>query len=156
MWPVTVRAQTSQLVDRLVAIVGGQPLTLTDLRFARGVGAIVVPEAADDAAAIAALVDRRLLVLETARLPPREPAADLIEAEVQRMRAHAGTGLSALLRDTGYTERSLADTARETLRIDAYLSQRYGAGTTRASAEARQLLADLRARTPLQIAGAPR
>lgn len=145
-------ARGQELLDRVMATIGGRPVTLTDVTLARGLG-LVTSDAGPDAEsdAVRQLIDRRLLAIELARLPPREPSAEAIDAEVARLRQRAGTAWAALLRATGYDEPSVRDLARETLRIAAYLMQRYGAGASVSSPEARQLLSDLRLRAQVQV-----
>lgn len=153
LWLLCAGAAGGQvLLDRIVATIAGRAVMLSDLRLAQGVGiveAVSGPGADDDA--VRRLIDRRLLAAELARLPPREPSPEAIDGEVQRMRERAGAGLEALLRATGYDAPAIRELARETLRIDAYLAQRFGAGASAGGPEARQLLNDLRARAQVRI-----
>src|SRR6187401_2766252 len=63
-------ASAQQLLDRVVARVSGNALTLTELQSARGFGIINAPT---EAAALPQLIDRQLLLIEVGRFPPPEP-----------------------------------------------------------------------------------
>lgn len=124
-----------QLLDRVVARVGASAITLTDVRAAIGLGIVEAPAAQQSApgirtepaqAVVRQLIERRLALAEVARFPPPEPAAPAIEIEIARMKAHAGSGLDGLMRDTGLDEQRLRDMARDTLRIQGYVDQRFG------------------------------
>src|SRR5690606_19182022 len=78
------------------------------------------------AAGTQALVDRHLLLAEVSRFPPVEPPAAEVDALVARMRQHAGPGLPALVERTGLDDARIREMARDTLRIEAYLAQRFG------------------------------
>ena len=64
------------------------------------------------------------------------------------MKAHAGGGYEALLRRTGVDDRRVRELARDTLRIAAYVDQRFGAAQTpeRRRDMVAQWLEDLRTR----------
>lgn len=116
-----------QLLDRIVARVGGAVITQTDVEAALALGVVDAEQGADRlAAATQALIDRHLLLAEVSRFPPVEPPAADVDAEVARMRLHAGPGLPALVERTGLDEARIREMARDTLRIRAYLDQRFG------------------------------
>jgi hypothetical protein len=116
-------ASAQQLLDRIVARVSGNAITLTELQAARGFGIVDAPS---DDAALQQLIDRQLLLIEVVRFPPEEPTAAAIAAEVAKERAAAGPRLAELMVATGTDEVRLRDLARDTLRIDAYVDQRFG------------------------------
>jgi hypothetical protein len=120
LWLGPLAAQ--QLVNRVVARVGSDAITQTDLRASLGLGIV---EALDEDEGLQQLIDRRLQLLEVDRLTPIEPSPETIETEVERMKSYAGTGLTRLLEATGITEARLPDIARDTLRIRAYLESRF-------------------------------
>ncbi len=123
-----------QLLDRVVARVGTSAITLTDVRAAAGLGVLdepgtgIRPSAASsaDAATVQRMVDRRLALTEVARFPPPDPPAPAIDLELLKMKARAGDGLDALLRETGLDDAGLREMARDSLRIQGYLEQRFG------------------------------
>jgi hypothetical protein len=116
-----------QLLDRVLARVGSTAVTMTDVQAATGLG-LVEPRAGEDpaTAGLEGAIDRRLLLAEVARFPPPDPSAAAVSEEVAAMRARAGGGLDALMARTGLDERRLREMARDTLRIRAYLAQRFG------------------------------
>jgi hypothetical protein len=115
-------ADAQQLIDRVVARVAGNAITLSDVRAATGLG--VAP--ADPASALLAVIDRQLLMAEVQRFPPPEPPAAAIDEETAALKMRAGAGLTALMQATGIDDARIRETARETLRIRAYLDQRFG------------------------------
>jgi hypothetical protein len=116
-------AAAQQLLDRILARVSGNELTLTDLQTARGFGVVTGPT---EAAALEQLIDRQLLLVEVARFPPPDPPETAVAAEVARERAVAGSRLQELMASTGTDDARLHDIARDTLRIEAYIDQRFG------------------------------
>ena len=116
-------AAAQQLLDRILARVSGNEITLTDLQAARGFG--IVPGPTDDAA-LQQLIERQLLLIEVARFPPPDPSEAAIAAGIARQRTAAGPRLQQLMESTGTDEARLRDFARDTLRIDAYIDQRFG------------------------------
>jgi hypothetical protein len=125
VWLSPVSAQ--QLLDRVVARVNGMPITLTDVDAALGLGVVTVTGNDDPrAAATRELIERQLMLAEVARFAPPEPDAGEIEREVADMKARAGARLEALMQSTGLDEQRIREIARETLRIRAYLNQRFG------------------------------
>jgi hypothetical protein len=115
-----------QLLDRVVARVSGQVLTLTDVRAALALGVVEVVDGADEREAIGPLVDRLLILAEVARFAPPEPTVDAIAQETAALIAHVGSGLNAMMSATGVDDATIRSIARDTLRIEAYLDQRFG------------------------------
>ena len=124
-WLSPVSAQ--QLLDRVVARVNNVPITLTDVDAALGLGVATVSGAEDArTAATRQLIERQLILAEVARFAPPEPDAAAIEREMAEMKQRAGARFEALMQSTGLDEQRIRDIARETLRIQAYLNQRFG------------------------------
>ncbi len=121
MGPFLASASAQQLLDRVVATVNGTVILQTDVRAAIGLG---VADAA--AVALEQIVDRQVQLAEVARFPPPEPTKTAIDEEVARLTARAGESLTALMSSTGINEERLREVARESLRIQAYLDQRFG------------------------------
>ena len=116
-----------QLLDRVLARVDGYPITLTDVQAAVGLGVIQAPAGPDAIAAdMQLMIDRQLELTEVQRFPPPEPDAASVTREVARLKMNAGARLPALMQSTGLNEQRLTDIARDTLRIAAYLDQRFG------------------------------
>ena len=141
---VPVSAQ--RLLDRVVARVGNSAITLTDVRAAIGLGLLDepgaprLPDATDtvDPTAVQKVIERRLALAEVARFPPADPAAPAIDLELAKMRARAGAGLDELLRSTGLDDARLREMARDAIRIQSYLAQRFGTTVQVSDDEARR------------------
>jgi hypothetical protein len=120
-------ASAQQLIDRVLARVNGAAITLTDVQAAIGLG-VVEPAAGQDAekSALDQLIDRALELNEVERFPPPEPTAAEIDRQAAAYARHAGARLPALEESTGIDDRAIRNTARDTLRIQAYLAQRFG------------------------------
>ena len=121
-------AAGQQLLERVVARVNGYAITLTDVRVALALGVVEAPSGVvGDAVATDGLIDRQLVLAEVSRFAPPEPDAVLIATEAAALAAKAGSGLAELMASTGIDEGSIRDIARDNLRIEAYLDQRFGA-----------------------------
>jgi hypothetical protein len=118
-------AFAQQPLDRVLVRIGTTPITLSDVKAAVGLG-LVAASSPDDPAALTQVVDRQLMLMEVTRFPPAEPAAAAIDQQLNAMRKHAGSALPDLLASTGVDEAGLRELARDTLRIQAYISQRFG------------------------------
>jgi hypothetical protein len=128
-----------QLLDRVVARVGGHVIFWTDVEAARGLGVIdVEPGPAADQEAVERMVDRQLMLMEVARFSPPEPAPASVDALVSAFRQNAGPELEPLMRRTGADERRIRAFARDTLRLQAYLDQRFGLAVQVTDDEVRQ------------------
>ena len=125
---VLAAALNAQLLDQVVARVNGTAVTQTDVNAAVGLVVVEAPTAVQQ------LVDRVLTLSEVARFPPDPPADAAIDQLVEKMKAHAGDGYSALLERNGVDERRVRDMARDTLRIQGYVDQRFGS-SAQASAQ---------------------
>ena len=121
IWVSSLAAQ--QLLDRLVARVNGVPITLTDVNAAMALGIVATPESA----AIEQLIDRQLVLNEVARFVPPEPPAAAVAVEAGSLMTRAGARLPEVMAATGIDETRIREIARENLRIQAYLNQRFGA-----------------------------
>jgi len=120
VWLSPLGAQ--QLLDRIVARVNGVAVTLTDVKAAMALGIVAVPESV----AIEQLIDRQLVLNEVARFVPPEPAAAAVALEAGSLMTRAGAKLPEVMADTGIDEPRIREIARENLRIQAYLNQRFG------------------------------
>jgi hypothetical protein len=127
----TARAQTGELVDRTLAIVGGQVITLSDVNAVIALGLIdVAPEASSVTAGTARLVDRLLILREVQRYAPPDPADAAIDTRLGEVRTKLGAALARSLEVTGFTEARLRAWIRDDLRSQAYLAQRFAAAGT--------------------------
>jgi hypothetical protein len=119
-----------QLLDRVLAIVDGSPITLSDVNAAVRLGLVETPATNDERAALNALIDRRLQLIEVNRYLPPEPTAAAIEARLAetRRRFASDDAFQTALEETGVSPIDLRAAVRDNLRIESYLTQRFGAG----------------------------
>ena len=120
-----VTSSAQRLLDRVVARIDGDAVTLTDVRAAIGLG-LVDADPANEDAAMDRVIERQLVLAEVARFAPPEPASEAVDREAAVLKMHAGARLSALVSSTGLTDARIRDIARDNLRIEAYLNQRFG------------------------------
>jgi hypothetical protein len=132
-WLSPLSAQ--QLLDRVVARVGTAVITSTDVDAAIGLGLV---EARDRDRALEQLVQRRLILDEVARFPPQEPSAEDVAAQMEKYRSAVGSRLPALMNAVGFDDDDLRDIARDALRIQNYLNQRFGTTAQVSDAEVRE------------------
>lgn len=129
LWAVPGVGAAQEVLDRVLASVEGEPITLSDARAAIRLGLVETPAGVDPLlAALQQLIERRLLLSEVARFAPPEPDAAMLDAQVSQMRSRVGgaADLARLDQSTGYGEAQIRDVARDNLRIQAYLNQRFG------------------------------
>jgi parvulin-like peptidyl-prolyl isomerase len=144
---------TAQVLDRIVAVVDGAPITQSDVAAAMQL-ALVAPAPGADAVGgtVDALVERRLILEEVDRYAPPEPPAAEIDRRVAEIRARLGSRFTPVLAEVGLTEDQLRREVRDTLRIEAYLQQRFGAEPSDGrAAMIREWLAGLRRRANINI-----
>jgi hypothetical protein len=113
------------LLDKVVARIGTNAVTLSDVRAAIGLG-LIDARSEDDADAVNQMVNRQLMISEVERFPPPEPSAAAVDQELAAMKMRAGARLDGLMKATGLDEVRLGEMARVTLRIQAYVAQRFG------------------------------
>ena len=120
---VPLAAQT--LLDRVVGRVNGSVVLLSDVRAAVMLGLIdgVEPDSED---AVEQMVQRTLLIEEVNRFPPEEPSPEAVAAELERLRARAGGSFDEVARATGLSAEYVRPLARDRLRIQLYIDQRFG------------------------------
>jgi hypothetical protein len=139
------RAET---IDRVLAVVAGQLITLTDVTAAVDLG-LQPAEGADPVRAVLTrLIDRELMLAEVERYAPPEPAAAAVDREVQRVRQRfaSGPAFDAALARSGIDDTHLRETLRQDLRMRAYLDQRFSLAAERRTAVVDEWLAGLRRR----------
>lgn len=134
----TVSASAQQLIDRVLARVGNTAVTMTDVRIAIGLGLVDASGQNQQSVALERTIDRQLQLNEVARFAPPEPAVAAVQEEIAALKMRAGTNLSALMTTTGLDEARLEQVARDTLRIRAYIAQRFGTTVQVTEDEARK------------------
>lgn len=128
--PPVAAQPAAELIERTLAIVGGQVITLSDAQAARALGLIDVADAADPMIAAAErLVERALILREVQRYAPAEPAeAEIVAARARvRGRLVSDAALADAMASGGFTPQRLDAWLRDDLRITAYLAQRFTA-----------------------------
>jgi hypothetical protein len=140
LWPSTQAVSSQQILDRVLARVNGQAITLSDARAAIGLGLVRVSPGEDPITlAMEQSIERQLLLGEVARFSPPEPDAAAIAREKAVItRSPPGGDLEALMKSTGLDEERIAEMARDNLRIQAYLNQRFGVTLQASQDEAAQ------------------
>jgi hypothetical protein len=126
-WP-SVRAQT---LDRVLAVVAGTPITLSDVTAALRFGFVPsAPAANAERAALEALIDRHLQLIEVNRYLPPEPADADVTARLTAIRGRfaSDAAFDAALAETGLDAAQLRARVRDTLRLQSYVQQRFGSG----------------------------
>jgi len=122
-------APAAEIIDRVLAAVGGQIITLSDVRAALRLG-LVPPDVSEDpvAAALQRLIDRTLMQTEVERYVPPEPDPAAVDAGVAAVRARFAdaAAFDAVLKETAMSHDKLRRHVRDTLRLQVYLQQRFG------------------------------
>jgi hypothetical protein len=120
----------ADVIDRIMAVIGGQPITLSEVSGAIQFQLIDVPPGTPDATAyvLDRLIDRSLMLAEVDRFQPPEPDESEIASRVDRMEARAGStaAFDRILAVTGMTRGQLRRFVRDSLRITTYQNQRFG------------------------------
>jgi hypothetical protein len=122
-----------ELLDRALAIVGGQVITLSDVQTMLKLGLVEGGSESDPiGVATARLIDRALMLREVERYAPPEPGAELIDSRLAVARDRAGSpeAFAAVLAGGGMPEPRLREWIRDDYRIAGYLDQRFAAAGT--------------------------
>jgi hypothetical protein len=145
--PADARAQAGELIERTLAIVGTQVITLSDARAAVRLGLIEAERSADPSSVTQLLVDRELILREVQRYAPPAPSESSIDARLDEVKkALGGEGEWArLLEETAFTEVRLRAWVRDDLRAVAYLAQRFASASTPTDAEIARAFTEQRA-----------
>ena len=135
-WTLVAVLAQAVVVDRLVAVVSGQPILQSDLRAARTLALVADAGGLDDAALLDRLVVRELMRAEVERF---STTIDLdrgvegqAEAEARAAKAGGEAGLAVLGMSPGRLQAWLEDDAR----IERYLRQRFEAAAQTSDDEA--------------------
>jgi len=123
-------AQNGQVIDRILATVGGTLVLQSDAVALMRLGVLQPPAGRDPLQwAMDRLIERRLMLIEVDRYGPPEPDRNEIDRRMQALDERIGSGdrLDAILRETGLTVDQLRLHVRDERRIQAYIQQRFGA-----------------------------
>lgn len=126
--PAPPGAPGPEVVDRLLAVVSGELILLSDVNAARELGLVHADRGGDAVSAVlAALIDRALVLAEVDRYAPPEPPAASIDRELQTVlsRFSARPAFDAALARTGWDELRIRQMIRDNLRIRDYEARRF-------------------------------
>ena len=146
-WPAR-----AEVIDRLLAIVSGRPIMLSDVTAAVDLGLVAAPEGGDRVRLVLGqLIDRELQLAEVDRYAPPEPLSADIDREVQQVRSRFTSveAFEAALARSGLDVAQLRQTVREDLIIRAYLDQRFSTRQERREEVIEQWMAGLRRRADI-------
>lgn len=127
--PGPAPAEAPVELDRLAARVGKRVILRSDVRLFVALGLVPAdPGQGPLAGAAGRLVDRTLMLEEVDRFRPPEPAAAAVRKRVAATVERLGEGGWARLRDReGVSDAWLEAIVRDTIRLEAYVRQRFGA-----------------------------
>jgi hypothetical protein len=126
-----------QLLDRVVARIASEAITLTDVQALIDFG-LADATSPSDPGAVRQAVERQLILREVSRFPQSEPPPAAVDEQLAAMKARVGARLDAVMRANGLDEERLRGMARDTLRIQNYLEQRFGFASQVSEEEARK------------------
>ena len=137
--PFIVSAK-AEIIEKVLAIMPGQIITLSDLEAALDLGLVEAPAGDRQTGGLTLLVDRLLMLNEVRRVVPPEPTAAAIDARIARMRARFGSAgeFSRVLEARGVDEAVLRIYAADDLRLASYLDERFSAASQPTDEEVRQ------------------
>jgi hypothetical protein len=142
-------AARAETLDRVLAVVAGQLITLSDVTAARELGLQSAGSTPDPIRAILSkLIDRELVIAEVDRYAPPEPAPAVLDREVAAVRERfpSQAAFEAALARSGIDEKHVRETLRQDLRIRAYQDQRFSPSDPRRQALIDEWVAALRRR----------
>jgi hypothetical protein len=121
-------AHADEIIERVMAVVAGDLIMMSDVRAARELRLVDPGKAADpDREVLTRLIDRALVLAEADRYQPPEPTAAAVDAQLAAVRARFPSAdvWNATLVRLGLDENHLRRELREDLRVRAYLDQRF-------------------------------
>jgi len=118
----------AEVIDRVLAVVDTQIITLSDARAALKFALVQEDVALDPIAAVLQrLIDRRLMLAEVDRYAPPEPAPATVAAAITAIerRFKDALEMEIALNTSAMTRDDLRRYVRDTLRLETYLQQRF-------------------------------
>jgi parvulin-like peptidyl-prolyl isomerase len=126
---MTVLGVNAEIIDRVLAVVDGVVITLSDVAAASALGLVPEDNSDDDrtGAVLARLINRQLILGEVDRYAPAEPSNESIEQALQSIRSRFAStdAYNVALTRLGLDDKRLRQTVRDSFRIRAYLEQRF-------------------------------
>ena len=120
----------AEIIDRILAVVDTQIITLSDARAALRFGLVPADVSTDPIGAVLQrLIDRRLMLSEVDRYAPPDPPDQAVDARMAAIERRFGDALALeiALNQSALTREELRRQMRDGLRIDSYLQQRFSA-----------------------------
>ena len=120
----------AEIIDRVLAVIEGQLITLSDVRAVNRLGLETAPQGGDPILAVLdKLIDRHLMLIEVDRYAPPEPTTAELDALVQIVQKRFGDALAleTALVQVGWVADDVRRYVRDQLRIERYLQQRFAA-----------------------------
>ena len=123
-----VATVSAEVIDRVLAVVAGQLIMLSDVTAVRDLGIVTPTPGVDPTGSILnKLIDRELMLAEVDRYAPPEPEASEIDREVAAVRARfpSEKAFNDVLARSGFDVAHVREIVRQNLRLRAYLDQRF-------------------------------
>ncbi|MGB2714538.1 MAG: hypothetical protein WBC51_10195 [Vicinamibacterales bacterium] len=120
----------AEIIDRILAVVEGQLITLSDVRAVLRLSLETAPQNSDPIpVALDKLIDRQLMLIEVDRYAPAEPSTAEIDAQLQTVLKPYPDALAfeIVLGQVGWARDDVRRYLRDELRIERYLQQRFTA-----------------------------
>ncbi len=121
-------AVTAETIDRVLAVVAGQLIMLSDVTAVRELGIVPAGSVADPTGEVLSrLIDRELMLVEVDRYAPPEPESTEVDRDVAGIRARfpSEKAFTDVLARSGFDVTHVREIVRENLRLKAYLDQRF-------------------------------
>ena len=125
---LAISGVAAETIDRVLAVVAGQLIMLSDVTAVRELGIVPAGDAADvTGAVLARLIDRELMLVEVDRYAPPEPDIAEIDREVAVVRARfpSQKAFDDVMTRSGFDVAHVREIVRQNLRLRAYLDQRF-------------------------------
>jgi hypothetical protein len=133
-----------EVIDRIMAVVGRQPITLSDVRAARVLGLVTPIGKADstdgqDGGVLQRLIDRELMRAEAERFAAVIDDRSTVTARIKSLEARFGSGeaLSSALDRLGMSPARLTAWIEDDVRIERYVQERFDTAAQPSEEEAR-------------------
>ena len=126
--PGAVGSLRAEVIDRILAVVDTQIITLSDARAALRFALVPEDVSVDPIAALLQrLIDRRLMLAEVDRYAPPEPAPAAVEAAIAvvERRFKDPLEMEIALNQAAMSREELRRWVRDTLRLETYFQQRF-------------------------------
>lgn len=124
----TVPVNAQEIIDRMLAVVAGDLIMMSDVAAAIEFGLVPQTTGADvTRTVLSQLIDRSLMLAEVERYAPPEPSREAVDREFLSVtqRFSSVDAFTDALTRYGIDESSLRATLRANLRLRAYLEQRF-------------------------------